>query len=105
MTTTSIRVLSLLGRLALLGFTDNLLVIAGDSNEQVLFTINARYKRCSFVFWTGDVEERVLVSLALSGMPVGEQDGMIIAIKELVGAAAAVCLTAVVVNDNQNACH
>ena len=51
--------------------------------------------------------------LALFGMPVGEQDGMIIAIKELIGPATAVCLrgadhhgqTAVVINDNQNACY
>ena len=110
MTTTSIRALSLQERLALPGFAGSLFVVAGDSNEQVLFTLDARQKRCSFVFWTEDMEERVLTSLAFFRMPVDEQDGMIIAIKELIGPVLAVCLwgvdhhgqTAVVVNDNQN---
>ena len=51
MTTTSIRALSLQGRLTLPGFTDTLFVIAGDIIKHVLFTPNTRHKRCSFVFF------------------------------------------------------
>ena len=58
------------------------------------------------------MEENILKSLKLIGMPVDEEDGMIIAIKELIRPVVAVCLwgvmhqcqTAVVINDNQNAC-
>ena len=108
MTTISLRVLSLQERLALPDFTDTLFVISGDINEHVLFTLDTRQNRCSFVFWKEDMKERVLSSLALFGMPVDEQDGMIIAIKELAGPVVALCLwgadhhgqTAVVINDN-----
>ena len=58
-TTTSLRAHSLRERLATPGFTDSLFVIAGDSNEHVLFTPDAREKKCSFVFRTEDMEERV----------------------------------------------
>ena len=110
MTTTSLRAFSLRERIAILGFTDNLFVIAGDSNEHVLFTLDASEKRCSFVFWTYGMEERVLESLKLLVMPVDEESGMIIVTKELVGPVVAVGLwgtshqgqTAVVINDNQN---
>ena len=112
MTTTSLRALSLRERLAIPGFTGNLFVVAGDSNEHVLFTLDAREKRCSFGFWTEDMEETVLKSLRLYDMPVDEENGMIIAVKELVGSVVALCLwgashqgqTAVFINDNQNAC-
>ena len=112
MTTTLLHALSLRERLAIPGFTDNLFVIAGDSNEHVLFTLDTREKKGSFVFWTKGMEERLLSSLALFGVPVDEEDGMIIAIKELIGPVVALCLwgtshrsqTAVVINDNQNAC-
>ena len=112
MTTTSLRALPLRERLANPGFTDNLFVAAGDSNEHVLFKLDARENKCSLVFWTEGMEERVLKSLALFWMPVDEEDGMIIAIKELIGLVATLCLwgtshqgqTAVVINDNQNAC-
>ena len=50
MATTSLRALSLQERLALPGFTDTLFVIAGDSNEHVLFTLDAREKKYPFVF-------------------------------------------------------
>ena len=86
-------------------------MIAGDSNEHVLFTLDALEKKCSFVFWTEDMEERVLESLKLLEMPVDEESGMIIAIKKLIGSVVAVCLrgashqdqTTVVINDNPNA--
>ena len=112
MTTTSLRALSLRERFALPGFTDTIFVIAGDSNEHVLFTLGAREEKCSFVFWTEDMEERVLSSLTLFGMTFDEHDGMIIATKELIGPVVALYLwganhqgrTAAVINDNQNAC-
>ena len=52
------------------------------------------------------MEENVLKSLKLIGVPVDEKGGMIIAIKELIGPVVAVCLwgaahqgqTAVVIN-------
>jgi hypothetical protein len=91
MTTTPLRAMSLQERLALLGFAETLFVIAGDSNEHVLFTTDARNRRCSFVFWTEDTEKKILTSLASFGMPVDEQDGMIIAVKELIGPVAAIC--------------
>ena len=86
-------------------------MVAGDSNEHVLFTPDAREKKCLFVLWAENVEESVLKFLKLIGMPVDEENGMIIATKELIGPVAAVCLwsanhqgqTAVVINDNQNA--
>ena len=58
MTTTSLRALSLRERLAIPGFAENHFVIAGYSNEHVLFTLDAREKKCLFFFWTEDVEER-----------------------------------------------
>ena len=93
MTTTSIPARSLQGRLALPGFTDTLFVIDGVTMST--FSSNSmpgKKKRYSFVFWTEGMEERVLTSLALFGMPVDEQDGMIIAIKELIGPVVVVCL-------------
>ena len=81
MTITSLRALSLQERLALPGFTGTLFVITGDSNEHVLFTLDVREKRCSFVFRVEGMEERALSSLVLFGIPVDEPDGMIIAIK------------------------
>ena len=95
MTTTSLRTFSLQEILALPSFT-----------------IDAKRRRCSFVFWTEDMEDKILSSLALFGMPVDKQDRMIIAVKELIGPVAAVCIwgadhrgqTAVLTNDNQNAC-
>ena len=112
MTTTSLRALSLRERLAVPRFTDNLFVIAGDINEHVPFTLDASEEECSFVFWAEGMEENILKSLKLIGMPVDEEGGMIIAMKELIGPVVAVCLwgtahqgqTAVVINDNHNAC-
>ena len=58
------------------------------------------------------MEERVVSSLVLFGVPVDEQGGMIIATTELIGPVVAFCMwganhqgqTAVVINDNQNPC-
>ena len=58
------------------------------------------------------MEESVMRSLKLNGMPVDEESGMIIVTKELIRPVVAVCLwgashqdqTAVVINDDQNAC-
>ena len=112
MTTTSLRALSLRERLAIPRFADNLFVIAGDSNEHVLYTLDPSEKRCSFVFWAEDMRENILKSRKLIGMPVDEEDGMVIAIKELIRPIVAVCLwgvmhqgqTTVIINDNQNTC-
>ena len=95
MTTTSLRALSLRERLAIPGLIDNLFVIAGDSNEYVLFTIDAREKKCSFVFWTEDMEESVLISLKLFCMPV---------VALYLWGTSHQGQTAVVINDSQNAC-
>ena len=104
--------LSLRERLAIPGFSDSVFILAGDSNERVLFTLDVQLKKCSFVFWTCGLEKAIISSLAASGMPVDEHSSMMISFKEMAGPTLAADLwgkhhhgsTAFAINDNQNAC-
>ena len=103
---------SLRERLAIQGFSGSVFILAGDSNEHVIFTLDVQLKKCSFVFWCEDLGTTILSSLAAPGMPVGEHAGIMTSLKEMAGTTLAVDLwgkyhhgaTAIAINDNQNAC-
>ena len=64
--TNTTNAISLRERLAIPGFSDLVFILAGDSNEHVLFNTDVQLRKCSFVFWTSDLERTILLSLAAS---------------------------------------
>ena len=103
--TNTTNALSLRERLVIPGFSGSVFILAGDSNEHVLFTIDVQLIKCSFVFWTKEVERQVFSSLAASGMPVDEHASMMISLKEMAGPTLAADLLGKYYHGAMANCH